>query len=382
MSTLVVRPQPAARAEPAFDFVWRGNAAPQHGSEQAALLPRAARVVLVWPAEQLTLLALQLPALPPARLQAALAGALEDRLLDDAATQHLAAGPRRADGGIELACACARAPLADCLQRLAQAGHAVAAVVPEPALLAPGEAWLQRGGDALRLLWRDARGEAGWLAQGADAAPLALPRIDCEPGLQEQARACGGAAAEVRKLTTSDFLARAADSDWDLRQFELAPQAAMQRGLRGLGRELRTPAWRRAGWLAALLLLVQFGGIELQALRLGRQRHQLQTQVQDVVSAALPGAPAILDAGVQMRRALDAARLRAGRPATDGIEALMGIAAQVLPDGDAVHSLDFDSGVLHLGLDPAAAGTAALRCDALGLPCAADGAGLSIHGAD
>jgi general secretion pathway protein L len=396
MSTLIVRLALGGKST-TLDYVLLGASGQftDSGQAQAALLPRAQRVLAVLPAEQLTLLALNLPAMPAQRLQAALAGALEERLLHDPAGVHLAAGPREADGSLRLACACERAPLAAVLQVLTQAGREPDTVVPEPALLAPGEAWLSARSDGLRLLWRDADGEAAWLhlpseavaddtvpAQPLSPAPELLTaqptRVLVDPELQDLAERWFGSIAEITPIAHANLLARAVKSNWNLRQFELAPQAAMQRGIAGLAKQLRTPAWRRVVLLAGVLVLVQTVGINLAAMKLRSTRSQLQTQVQTVVSDALPGAPAVLDARLQMQRALDAARARAGVPTSTSVEALMGAAAQVLPDKTAISKLDYTPGQLQLGLDSAQADAAQVRCGLLLLSCKAAGGVLTV----
>lgn len=264
------------------------------------------------------------------------------------------------------------------------------AVVPEPALLAPGEAWLQATPGGLRLLWRDAQGEAAWLHLPTDTAsetPMQAPelltaqptRVLTDPALLDLASSWFGTTAEVVPATAAQMLARAAASPWNLRQFELAPQAAMQRGLAGLAKQFKTPAWRRATLLAALLAAVQITGLNLYAMKLRATRGQLQDQVQTVVSQALPGAPAVLDAHLQMQRALDTARTRAGKPTSTSLEVLMGAAAQALPAKTAIGKLDYAPGKLQLGLNAAQAQTAQARCTLLGLPCRAEGKLLTVR---
>ncbi|WP_288126523.1 type II secretion system protein GspL [Thiomonas sp.] len=389
MNTLVVRLAPGSK-QAALDYALLGptGAVAETGQSQPALLPRAQRVVGVWPAEQLTLLGVNLPAMPGARLQAALAGTLEDRLLTDPAAQHLAAGPREADGSVRMACACERAAIAAALQTLTQAGRDLAAVVPEPVLLAPGEAWLQAMADGLRLLWRDAEGEAAWLhlpsatqpgAQAPDLLTARLTRVLVEPALLDLATGWFGATADIVPATAPQMLARAAQSPWNLRQFDLAPQAAMQRGMAGLAKQFKTPAWRRAAMLGGVLAVIQIVGINLDAMKLRNDRSQLQTQVQTVVSNALPGAPAVLDARLQMQRALDTARARAGKPTSTSLEVLMGSAARVLPANTAIAKLDYSTGKLQLGLGTAQMQPALTRCALLGLSCSAESGQFTVR---
>ena len=363
-----------------------GGSAGEHGEAQPALLPKAAAVVGVWPAEQLTLLGLQLPAMPSARLQAALAGALEDRLLGDVALQHLAAAPREPDGSLRWAACCEREALRQSLELLEQAGCEVGRVVPEPALREPGWACLQRLDDSrVRLLWRDAAGEAGWLHLEQQEPGAACPQLPLgvlvEPGLEPLASRWFGAAAALHPCERSQWLARAGDSAWDLRQFELAPRAAAQRLWNLLREQAATPAWRRVAWLAGTLAALELIGLNLHAAQLRRHQAALERQLQVTVAQAIPGAPAVLDPGLQMRRALDQARLRSGAPTSDGLEVLMGRAAQLLA-GARPLALDFHPGRLNLRLAPGQAAAASQRCQEQGLACSVEGGSLRVSASD
>ncbi len=380
MDTAVIRLNPTASADD-VDFVRVGtDGVPiEHARMQPALLPRATRLVAVWPAEHHALFALQLPAVAPARLHSALTGALEERLLDDPAGQHLAAGPRDADGTLKLACACDLETLRDALHRLAAAAREADAVVPECALIEPGEAWLQAlDARRVRLLWRSADGEAGWLHAdvAGDAPPLAATRLRCAPALR--ALAARWWTMAIDDGDDSALLARAATSAWNLRQFELAPQAAAQRAMLVLREALATPAWRRVGVLVVALLMVQLVGLEALALQLHARRHRLETELRSAASHALPGEPAILDAALQMHRALDNARARAGAPGSGSLETLLGAAAQVLPPTRDIRAIVYHPGALQLEVGAAAAQSAALRCPALGLHCVSEGATLRL----
>ncbi len=377
-NSVVVRLSQAATV--AFVRVGADAAVLEHGQAQPALLPRGPRLVAVWPAERHALLALQLPAMPAARLRAALAGALEDRLLDDAATVHLAAAPRTADGAVQLACSSSLDALRDALRQLTEAARTPDAVVPESALLEPGEAWLlPLDTQRVRLLWRSADGEAGWLhadAQGP-APALRAQRLVCAPELRALAERWWQLPAD--EGDDDALLARAARSGWDLRQFELAPQAAMQRGLLSVRAALRTPPWRRVLRLALVLALVQVVGIEAVALQLRARRLLVEHDLSEAASLALPGSPAILDASLQLQRALDLARRRAGEPDSGSLETLLGAAAQVLPSGTPIDAIDYQPGQLHLAVGAAVARAAAERCTSLGLRCSAQDVTLRVH---
>jgi len=395
MQTLVLRLPPLAAAHPlpalAYVLLGADGRLLAAGREQVALLPRAARVVAVVDAADASVLAVSLPPLPAARLQAALAGALEDRLLQDAAALHLAAGPQSEDGSIALACAVPREPLRQAIADLAQAGLEPHGVVPEAALLAPGDALLQDVGQGPRLLWRDQQGEAAWLPLilAADAAaPQALPMPVTPDHLwvQDQAQAQLSwldlpSGLTPQTLSDAGWLARAAQSPWTLRQFDLAPRHALSRGWHGVREQLATPAWRRVSALLVLLAAVQLVGMNAAAFRLSHEESRLQHTLDATALAALPGVPAILDPRLQVQRALDAARLRAGRPGDGDLDVLMGRASEVVPAGVVPTALKFSTGQLQLTLPGDAAAQAAARCAGAALDCSAQGDVLLIRGA-
>jgi general secretion pathway protein L len=389
MQTLVLRLPPLAAAHPLpeLDYVLLDAQARvlSAGREQVALLPRGGRVVALVDAADASVLSVALPALPANRLQPALVGALEDRLLQDAALLHLAAGPPADDGTVLLASAVPKEPLRQAIADLARAGHEPQQVVPEAALLAPGEALLQLGAQGPRLLWRDRQGEAAWLPliAAAAAAPVPLPQAPERLWVQDGAPPLLGAIELPADLTpqtisSADWMARAAQSPWNLRQFDLAPKHAISRGWNGLRQQLASPEWRRVGKLLALLAAVQLVGMNAAAWQLARNAHELQQKLDAIAAQALPGVPAILDPQLQVQRALDAARQRAGRAGDGDLDVLLGRAAGVVPEGVVPTALEFSTGQLQLTLPAGAAAQAAERCIAAGLRCSAQGDVLTV----
>ena len=394
MQTLVLRLPPLATAHPLPELEYvllSANGKLQSaGREQVALLPRGARVVAVVDALDASVMAATLPAMAPSRLQAALNGALEDRLLQDAGQLHLSVGPLTEDGSVTLACAVQKAALQQAIADLAQAGQEPEKIVPEAALLAPGDALLQTSGQGPRLLWRDLQGEAAWLPLilAADAAaPQALP-LPVTPEhlwVQDQAQpqlSWLDLPPELTPATLNDagWMARAAQSPWNLRQFDLAPKHALSRGWAGVMEQLTTPAWRRVGALLGLLAVVQLVGMNAAAFKLSRQESQLRQKLDTTAAEALPGVPAILDARLQVQRALNDARLRTGRPGDGDLDVLMGRASVVVPPGIVPTVLKFSPGQLQLSLPGDAAAQAAARCTPAGLSCVAQGDVLSVTG--
>lgn len=395
MQTLVLRLPPLATAHPLPELEYvllsADGKLQSRGREQAALLPRGRRVVIVVDALDASVLSVALPSMSASRLQAALAGTLEDRLLQDAGQLHLAVGPQSEDGTTTLACAVQQDALQQAIVDLTLAGQEPQQIVPEAALLAPGDALLQTSEQGPRLLWRDLQGEAAWLPLilAADAAaPQALP-LPVTPEhlwVQDQAQpqlSWLDLPPELTPATINDagWMARAAQSPWDLRQFDLAPKHAFSRGWSGLMEQLATPAWRRVGTLLALLVTVQLVGMNVAAYQLSHQENQLRQKLSATAAEALPGVPAILDARLQVQRALNDARLRTGRPGDGDLDVLMGRASVVVPAGVTPTALKFSAGQLQLTLPGDAAAQAAARCTPAGLACVAQGDVLSVSGA-
>jgi general secretion pathway protein L len=395
MQTLVLQLPPLATAHPlpALEYVLLSadGKLQSKGREQVALLPRGRRVVVVVDALDASVLAVTLPVMPAGRLQAALSGALEDRLLQDAGALHLAVGPQSEDGATTLACAVQKEALQQAIADLTQAGQEPQQIVPEAALLAPGDALLQTSDQGPRLLWRDLQGEAAWLPLilAADAAaPQALP-LPVTPEhlwVQDQAQpqlSWLDLPPELTPATLNDagWMARAAQSPWNLRQFDLAPKHAFSRGWSGVMEQLATPAWRRVGMLLGLLVVVQLVGMNAAAFKLSHQENQLRQKLDTTAAEALPGVPAILDARLQVQRALNDARLRTGRPGDGDLDVLMGRASVVVPAGTTTLALTFSPGQLQITLPGDAAAQAAARCTPAGLACVAQGDVLSVSGA-
>ena len=109
MSTLVIQLPPRARqpggadgsaaparaaiGELAFVLTPDGLAVSKHGRAAAALLPKADTVVVVVADTDLSWHRIKLPKAPAARLRAAVAGVLEEQLLDEPEALHLAVAP-------------------------------------------------------------------------------------------------------------------------------------------------------------------------------------------------------------------------------------------------------------------------------------------------
>lgn len=335
----------------------------RQGESVLAEAPRADRVVAVAPVNHLVFIETPLPAVAPAKRNALLRYAIEDKLTIDPATVHaLVLG--KALSGDHLIAAIDRGWLAGALAWLTRAKHAPQALVSSAAAVAvaPGE-------------WSVAVDGAHAFARRADGF---VHSFDVDAA-REPPFALGLALAEARAhgqaptaLALHGIDAAAAER-WS-RVFELPvriaaapanPAAALLAAARNtnlLTGEFAPAeagaAWRAAlvpaAFLAAAILLAHLGFVLAENWRLDRERAAREQAMNDVFREAFPGAMAIVDAPLQMRRNLD--RLKAERGIASEDDARARIAAlsqivQALPEGSvAIVALSVREGAATLDL--------------------------------
>ncbi len=382
-------PAAGASGDHAYALSADGLTLSAHGACAAALLPRAATVVLALGDADVAWHRLVLPRAPAARLRAALAGAMEESLLDEPEALHFAIAPDAAAGAPSWVAVADRAWLAAELAALEAAQVFVDRIVPSswPADPPTGHFFLaadDAGGPqaALRLAWSHAGGAAvlslrGALARGllaataADAAREAAAAADTvlpatPPALPEAARWSAepdaAAAAErwldapVTVLPQAERALLAARSPWNLRQFDLVRRSRGTRALRDTLRRLLSPAWRPARYGVAALVATQLVGLNVWAWRLDATVAEKRAEQVALLQQTHPQVRAVLDAPLQMRREAALLRAAAGRPDAGDLEPLLGAAAAAWPPAQPpVESLRYEPGRLTLaapGLDP------------------------------
>lgn len=371
MTTLAVsiapRPRLRAAAQPSaampgneFAFVLSddGLIVQREGHAAAALLPKADLVVAVLAAADVSWHRIVCPKAPAARMGAALAGVLEEAVLDDAQLLHFALAPGAKGGERVWVAATDRAWLAAEIGALEKAGVRVDRVVPVawPDEPPSGHFFESAGGDDrnidLALTWANADGVATWPVRGGLARallPQPLPpdaRFTATPAVAAPAERWLGASVAV--LTPAEYALQAARSLWNLRQFSLAPKHRGMNALRDVMRRLRGTAWRPARWGLAGLIGVQVLGLNLAAWQ---QRSELQAKreaMESLLRSAHPQVRAVLDAPVQMQRETDALRVAAGRPGEGDLEAALQAAASAWPLQQPVQTLAYEGGRLTL----------------------------------
>ena len=338
-----------------------GVAVGSSGWSEAAALPRADTIVAVLAAQDIAWHSLSLPKAPSARLQQAVAGMLEEHLLEEPDQVHLALAPAARAGEATWVAATHKAWLASQLATLQAAGVVVDRVAPAlpPGAAAQGhfsqdQAGLTGSDDDLWLTWADANGSTCLRCHGDLARTLLpawqaqSPRWSATPGAAAAAEQWLGSAVTVQ--SDADLALTATRSSWNLRQFDLALSARGLRALRDTARQVMGPTWRPARWGLAALLVVQVLGLNLWAWHLQRQMEARRTAMTDLLRASHPQVRAVQDAPLQMQRETETLRTAAGRASANDFEPLLGLAAAAWPDGRSpVEQLRFETGQLSLG---------------------------------
>ena len=336
-------------------------------SAPAALLPQPQRqneVVLLVPAQALSWHAVELPAglhRSASRLGAALQGLLEEQLLADPASLHLALQPSWQGAAQPWVAACDKAWLNGHLQALEAAGLTVHRIVPEiapdsaaPQILALGDApsgWVWFRQTALGV-WgcpvaaAPASHWPAWLGQTDKGAVQAL----AEPALASWLAERLGSAPQL--LQPHQHWLQALDSDWDLAQFDLQTHARARR-IKALQKAVSAlwaaPAWRPARWGLGLLVLVQLVGLNAWAWKTRADWQTQQHAMTRLLQETFPKTTVVVDAPLQMAREVDRLRQGSGQPLPTDLDRLLQALGQALPPGmPAPTQLNFQPGRLQV----------------------------------
>lgn len=348
--------QARAAAELSYALTPDGLALTKHGRAAVALLPKADTVVLVLADTDVSWHRIKLPKAPAARLRAAIAGVLEEHLLDEPGAMHLALAPGASGGESAWVAATDKAWLSAELTALEKAGVQVDRVVPIawPEDTPLGHFSAPVGADAgapMQLTWSDAKGVLAIGVQGALARQMlsvwsALPaRWSAHPAVAAPAERWLGRGVVV--LSDEQRLLQAVRSLWDLRQFDLAPRHRGMLALRDAWRRWRSASWRPVRYGVVALAALQVLGLNLWAWNQQRQIDSKRVAMTQLLRTSHPQVRAVLDAPVQMQRETDTLRTAAGKIGETDLETLLGVAAAAWPEGQApLATLRYEGGRL------------------------------------
>jgi general secretion pathway protein L len=352
----------ARRREYAYATSVDGIELDAHGDAAAALLPTRSVVIAVVAEADVSWHRIALPKAPASRLRAALVGVLEEELLDDAETVHLAVAPLAAAGQPTWVAAVDKAWLQDELAVLEKAGVFVDRVVPmawpddPPAGHFHGPVEGIGSVESALLTWASVDGVAtlrldGGLARAlVPQPPPATTRWTASPMAAAAAEHWLGAPVNV--MPTEHRLLQAGRSLWNLRQFDLARRTRGARAVADWGRQVMSPAWRPARIGAALLVAAQIVGLNVWAWHQKSEVESRRVAIQSLVKKTFPRAA---DADIQrdpaavMLREAQTLRTLAGKAGDGDLEPMLQAAAAAWPgERPPVENLRYEPGKLTL----------------------------------
>lgn len=342
----------AADTPLAFAVIDSGRAVQRRGEAVLAALPGGMDTELVLHPHDVLLLPVRLPKLGGAKLGAALPGLVEDRLAGDADQAHVVASPVGADG-MATAAVVDRALFARALALAARVGLRIVSAVPAPMALPsmPGSWHVSLAGAAGCVRHGEHAGVG--FAADPDAPPVELRLLVAQAGAPRAIEIAGecdteawsrGLGVPVRAVPPP---VRWPPPTLDLLRYAFAPRVVDAR------------AWRAAGWLAAALLVIAVGGLNVHAWQLRGEARELRNRMTRVVQETFPQVPVVLDPVVQMRRLVD--ELRPG--AESGAFVALAQALSTMVAADALQSLDYRDGALEAVLRTPAREVEARRAD-------------------
>ncbi|RZS53083.1 type II secretion system protein GspL [Sphaerotilus mobilis] len=351
-----------------------GRAIGAEGRAPSALLPAATSTVLVCASGDVSFHRITVPRAPAARMDGALRGLLEERVLEDIDGLHLALEPGAQPGAEAWVAVMDASALKAAIARLEAAGRPVDRVVPaqvpgnQPATLdivslatdghdtgfdgaasADERGWvsLSHADGLVAWPWNAAAGRPGPLTQALLPDPLPVD-LNCSasPALVQASEAWLGRPVAVR--TPAQRMLAAAQSGWNLRQHGLAPRHRGATVVRDLLTRLRSPAWRPVRWGLAGLVGVQLIGLNAWAWQQRSELAERKARMTQLLRSAHPQVRAILDAPVQMRRENESLRAAAGKAGDTDLEPMLQAVASAWPDKLPVQTLRYENARLTL----------------------------------
>ena len=377
MLTLIIQlPMGEPAAATAYPYAWvPADAAPSALKLQwasASLLPRGERsteVVALVPACALSWHQVALPSglhKQRARLEAALQGLLEERLLDEPTQLHMALPSDWKNSPHTWVAVCDRAWLAAHLSNLETAGITVHRIVPE---FAPGSERLHitatGDADAGWLWFSDAkRGVWGLPLASASIASLGLSAAERQTADLQAEPAAVAAVSErlqmpARLMPPGQHWLAALQNGWDLAQFgfQAHSQARLLKTAQRASSQLwHHPQWRMARWGVGALLLTHLLGLNAWAWKTHNDWQAQQQSWTQILRQSFPETTVVVDAPLQMAQQVARLRQGAGLLGPTDLESMLSALGQALPAHVAApRQWQFETGQLRLSSWPLSA---------------------------
>lgn len=401
MSTLIITLAFPAAAATGYDYLLSldGASLSAQGHAPVALLPASPGrgnpvVVVVVPARALSWHQVTLPGTlarslrgrmaDQPRLRAVLAGLLEESLLDEPEQLHFAVFPGATRDAPVWVAVCQRVWLMEALHALEVLPQRIHRIVPEFAPLSGSDAVptadVTADGAPAQLVLCSSQGvtvlplgaaAAAWVQQ---AGPI---EIVAEPAVAALAAQTLG--RPVREQERGLRLLQTLHSPWNLAQFELSAtrrSRALKALAQGAARLLGAPQWRPLRWGLALLLLTQVLGLNALAWKEQALLEEKKQALHALFTRSLPDVTVVVDAPLQMERAVALLQEAAGLGSGPGLVELLMAIAEAAPGLASPTAIELGAGELRLlGSPPGPEAVAALsgRLAALGWLARAQG---------
>lgn len=354
-------------AAPTCAAVWTDDGSTvQRQTEAPLALLKASEgtdTVLVVPAAQLSWHRVDMPrgslgrSADAPRLRAVLHGILEERLLDEWESLHLALQPQAQDGAPCWVAVCQREWLKAWIEALERAGHGISRIVPECHPVAAGaqtQAWIQGPNDRALVLACTSDGVTlmplGGQVQTLLGASLGRDcRIQAEPSVVELAEHFFP--DQVQLQSHAERVLLAAQGPWDLAQFDLVRTRStrLRKQLAQAWTNLwSAPHWRPARWAVAALVGIHVIGVQAWAWQERQALAAKRASINSLLTSTFPEVRLVVDAPLQMARALADLQRQNGAAAQTDLETFLSHLHTTAPELPAPTAIEFLSNELRL----------------------------------
>ena len=271
--------------------------------------------------------------------------------------RHLALQPQAQDAAPVWVAACQRAWLKAWLDALEQAGHTVSRIVPEYHPLPSGEPTrlvVQGEADAPTLVACSDQGVAllpldNHTLELLDADTRNQAPVQAEPSVADAAERAFAGRAQLQ--TRADRALLAANGAWDLAQLDLV-RSRSTRLRKQMGAALQAfwnaPPWRPARWAVLALVLVNLAGVQVLAWKEQSALTAKREAIRSVLTSTFPDVRLVVDAPVQMTRALADLQRQNGAAAQSDLETMLGQFQALAPEFTAPSAIEFVANELRM----------------------------------
>jgi general secretion pathway protein L len=355
-----------------------GQSISKSGQANASLLTQLARndgaeVIALIPWQSVSWHNIKVPPKGLSQINAALAGILEDQLLDETDQTHFIlpsnAHELARSGAPLLVGACSKAWLRETLSPLQEAGLLIQRMVCELTPLPPLNRIIQPSPLTQappRLVVMNAETNSFLAALCSDQGVQVLPpdpsqwtafkelgdtglQLICEPHC---AKVCAQVLGQEPQLQTQAQRALSAvQSNWDAASGEWAQSSTIRfarRVQRGLGRFANEPEWFWSRVALVACLVINLVGLNAWALIERMSLAERESKLTALIKETFPTVGPLVNPSLQMQREMKIIQHARGQSANGDLENMLGVVAAQLPAGYKLQSFEYAPNELRL----------------------------------